>query len=80
VKKSYKITNEQYENIILHYPNIKTILEINNSFKEVFKKKDKHCLFEWLLNTKTYNIPEVNSVISGPESDLDAVINAVELD
>ena len=78
--KSYKITNEQYEKIISHHPDIKTILEINNSFKKVFKKKDKYCLFEWLSKTKSYNIPEVNSVISGIESDLDAVINAVELD
>jgi len=61
------------------YPFFKTILELINSFKNVFEQKKPELLREWIAKARNSKIKEIISFTNGVERDYDAVKNAVYL-
>lgn len=74
------ITKEKFNQFITLYPDASLIYEIIKTFKEIIFSKKAEKLDSWIKETKSKNIPEMNSFITGIERDIAAVENAIKYD
>lgn len=77
IEKIKTITSEELEIILNKYPQYKVILETIKEFKEILFGKDNKKLNIWIEKSKSLNIRELNSFITGIARDIDAVNNAI---
>ncbi len=73
------ITEEQFSAVINKYPVIEKIYEAVKDFKEIMFSKRANDLSDWMENTSTLEIEEINSFINGLNKDIVAVKNAILL-
>lgn len=75
---------EKYEKIpikvITMFPKVGKIYEIVKEFKELMFSKKHEKLKKWIQETKSHNIPEINSFLNGIERDFVAVKNGIKYD
>lgn len=77
IEKIKTITSEELEIVLTKYPQYKVILETIKEFKEILFGKDNKKLNIWIEKSKSLNIRELNSFITGITRDIDAVNNAI---
>lgn len=77
IEKIKAITTEELEIVLNKYPKYKTILETIKEFKEILFGKDNTKLSLWIEKSRTLNIREINSFITGITRDIEAVNNAI---
>jgi len=80
IEKVKGITESQVERVVNEYPVIGILYDIVCSFKEIMFTKRVEDLDAWIETVTQYGIDEINSFISGINSDLDAVKNAIRYD
>lgn len=80
IDKVTKITKEIYEKVITMFPEVGKIYEIVKEFKEIMFSKKHEKLKKWIQETKSHNIPEINSFLNGIERDFVAVKNGIKYD
>ena len=61
------------------YPLFKSVHELVNSFKQIFKHKDPKLLGEWVIKASNTGIKEIISFVNGLKRDYDAVEKSVYL-
>ena len=61
------------------YPFFKSVHELVNSFKQIFKHKDPELLGEWVIKASNTGIKEIISFVNGLKRDYDAVEKSVYL-
>lgn len=71
------LEEDKFQHFCEQYPFFKTILELINSFKDIFEQKKPNLLEEWITKAKDTKIKEIISFVNGVERDYDAVKNAV---
>lgn len=65
-------------NIVLElHPDLVDIYQTSRKFKELLFGQNADKLDEWINQTSSLNIPELNSFIDGISRDIDAVRNAI---
>lgn len=71
------LEEDKFQRFCDQYPFFKIILELINSFREIFEQKKPKLLREWIDKAKNTKIKEIISFANGIERDYDAVENAV---
>ena len=77
IDKVKAITSKQLQMILELHPQIVTIYDVSRKFKELLFNQKADGLDEWLNQTLSLNIPELNSFINGICRDIGAVRNAI---
>jgi len=71
------ITTRQLNMVLELHPDLVDIYQISRKFKELLFGQNADKLDEWINQTSSLNIPELNSFINGISRDIDAVRNAI---
>ena len=74
------ITQAQLDAVIAACPMAGNIYNLINEFKELLKQKQPQRLFSWMKKAFALNLPEINAFISGLQTDIEAVKNAIITD
>ena len=80
IEKVKDITEQQLGRIILEYPVIGKIYDVQRTFKEIMFSKRVGELDSWLEDTLLLDIDEITGFCNGIKKDLDAVKNAIRYD
>jgi len=80
IDKVKGITQTQLDAVIAACPVAGNIYSLVNEFKELFKQQKPCMLFLWMKKASMLDLPEINAFISGLQTDIEAVKNAVTTD
>lgn len=80
MEKVKGITDAQFVKILCAYPQLSDIYTIVDSFKAMLVSKQADELNTWIDLAKSFDIPEIDSFVSGLSRDLAAVKNAIRYD
>lgn len=77
IDKVKAITIKQLKMILELHPHLVTIYDVSRKFKEILFNQKADSLDDWINQTSSLNIPELNSFVNGICRDIGAVRNAI---
>lgn len=77
ISKVETLTTDHLKEVLKIYPEIEPIYRMVKMFKQLLFSKRTEQLDAWLIEIRAFNIEELNSFITGIETDLAAVKNAI---